>query len=213
MKTENVRNAQSIIRATLLLLLFAATTMVWGQNEQKARQVLNKTAAVVGKKSGASASFRISNSKIGSSSGTIAIKGNRFYASTPQTLVWFDGKTQWTYMGKNNEVYVKTPTKAQQLSMNPYTFINMYKQGYTLGMTEKGSSYQVHMKAQNAKNAVQEIYILVDKKSYVPSQVRMRQGQTWSTITVSNFQAKNLPVSMFTFNRKDFPKAEIIDLR
>lgn len=208
-----MKSFNRFLRATLILLLFAATPSVWGQNAKKARQVLDKTAAVVGRKSGAQAKFHISNSKIGASSGTIAIKGNRFYASTPQTLVWFDGKTQWSYSGKNNEVYVKTPTKAQQLSMNPYTFINMYKQGYTLGLTEKGRSYQVHMKAQNAKNSVQEIYILVNKKSYVPSQVRMRQGQNWSTITVSNFQAKNLPNSMFTFNRKDFPKAEIIDLR
>lgn len=212
MKTKN-NSSWRLLRQSLLLLFLTVAPTAWAQNAQKARKVLDKTAAVVGKKGGAQASFTIHNSKVGSSSGTIAIKGNRFYASTPQTLVWFDGKTQWTYMGKNNEVYIKTPTQAQQLSMNPYTFINMYKRGYNLGLTEKGSNYQVHMKAQNAKNKVQEVYILVNKKSYVPSQVRMKQSGTWTTVTVSNFRAKSLPNSMFTFNKKKFPKSEVIDLR
>lgn len=41
----------------------------------------------------------------------------------------------------------------------------------------------------------------------------MRQGSSWSTIKVSNFRAKNVSNSTFVFNSKDFPKAEIVDLR
>ena len=41
----------------------------------------------------------------------------------------------------------------------------------------------------------------------------MRQTNDWTTITISNFKAKNLPNSTFTFPAKDFPQAEVIDLR
>ena len=196
----------------MILLAFMAVLSI-GDFAQTAPQVLDKTAKVIGNKSGASANFSMSSPKYGSASGTIAIKGNKFNARTAQAMVWYDGKTQWTYMKKTNEVNVSNPTQAQQMSMNPYTFINIYKTGYTSTMKTIGSNYKVRLVAQNKKRTVQELILTIDKKSYIPSQIKMRQGNTWSTITVSNFKAKSISNSTFVFNSKDFPKAEIVDLR
>ena len=196
----------------MILLAFMAVLSL-GAFAQTAQQVLDKTAKVIGNKSGASANFSMSSPKYGSASGTIAIKGNKFNARTAQAKVWYDGKTQWTYMKKTNEVNVSNPTQAQQMLMNPYTFINIYKTGYTSTMKTIGSNYKVRLVAQNKKRTVQELILTIDKKSYIPSQIKMRQGNTWSTITVSNFKAKSISNSTFVFNSKDFPKAEIVDLR
>ena len=76
-----------------------------------------------------------------------------------------------------------------------------------------GSNYEVHLIAQNKRRTVQELIITINKKTYVPSVIKMRQGSSWSTIKVSNFRAKNVSNSTFVFNSKDFPKAEIVDLR
>ena len=97
--------------------------------------------------------------------------------------------------------------------MNPYLFITMYKKGFDLSMTNSGSNYLVHLTAQNKKRSVQEIYILINKTSYVPQQVKMKQKETWTTINITNFQAKNQADNVFVFQQKDFPKAEVIDLR
>ena len=106
------------------------------------------------------------------------------------------------------------PDQAKQMSMNPYTFINIYKTGYRATITSKsGSNYTIRLYAYNQKRTVQEMYITINKKTYIPSQVKMRQGNSWSTINVSNFKAKNQPNSIFTFNAKDCPQAEVIDLR
>lgn len=190
-----------------------AHTMAFSQNATEARKVLDKAASVIGSKGGASASFKISSEKIGSTTGTIIIKGRKFHARTPQAIVWYNGKTQWSYMKSTDEVNISTPNGAQQMAMNPYHFINIYKSGYTLSMTTSGNSYNVHLVAQNKKAGIQEMYILVNKKSYIPSQVKMREGPTWTTITVSNFQAKNQNDNTFVFNAKEFPHAEIVDLR
>lgn len=200
-------------KAILTTLLLLTAICGYSQNATEARKVLDKTAAVIGRKGGASASFKISSAKIGSTSGTIAIKGNKFHARTPQAIVWFNGKTQWSYMKSTDEVNVSTPTEAQQMAMNPYKFINMYKQGYTLSMTKSGQNYNVHLVAQNKQRTVQEMFILVNSKTYTPSQVKMREGQTWTTITISGFQAKNQADATFVFNAKDFPTAEVVDLR
>lgn len=184
-----------------------------GATAQTAKQVLDKTAKVIGNKTGAKANFSVSGSKIGSTSGTIAIKGNKFNARTSQAIVWYDGKTQWSYLRKTNEVNVSTPTQAQQQSMNPYTFINIYKTGYDMALKTIGTNYQVHLTAQNQKRTVQELYVTIDKKTYIPSQVKMRQGKDWTTIKVSNFKATNIANNAFTFNSKECPGAEVIDLR
>ena len=173
------------MKKTILIALMALIGL--SAFAQSAQQVLDRTAKVIGNKSGASANFTISNAKIGSSSGTIAIKGNKFNARTPQAIVWFNGKTQWSYLKKTNEVNISTPTQAQQMAMNPYTFINIYKTGYKMNMKKSGNNYQVHLTAQNQKRSVAELYITINQKTYVPSQVKMRQGKTWSTIKVSNF--------------------------
>ena len=196
----------------ILAIAFAAM-MSLGTMAQTAQQVLDKTAAVIGNKKGATANFKMSSPKFGSASGSITIKGNKFNARTPQAIVWYNGKTQWTYMKNTNEVNVSNPTQAQQMSMNPYTFINIYKTGYNSSLKNAGSNYEVHLTAQNKKRTVQELIITINKKTYVPSVIKMRQGSSWSTIKVSNFRAKNVSNSTFVFNSKDFPKAEIVDLR
>lgn len=196
----------------ILALAFVAMMSI-GAMAQTAQQVLDKTAAVIGNKGGASANFNMSSSKYGSASGSIAIKGNKFNARTPQAIVWFNGKTQWTYLKKTNEVNVSNPTQAQQMSMNPYTFINIYKTGYKSTLKTVGSNYVVHLVANNQKRSVAEMYITINKKTHIPSVVKMRQGNIWSTITVSNFRARSVSNSTFNFNSKECPGAEVIDLR
>lgn len=200
-------------RFILATILLVTTVAMNAQNATKARKVLDKTAAEVSNKGGATANFTLSNKKIGSVNGSLSIKGSMFHAVTDKAIIWYNGKTQWSYLKSTEEVNVNTPTDAQQMKMNPYRFINMYKSGYDLGLTEKGNSYWVHLNAQNKQRSVQEVYILIDAKSYRPSQVRMRQGNEWTTIAIRNFKAKNIPNSTFTFNAKDYPKAEVIDLR
>ena len=57
------------------------------------------------------------------------------------------------------------------------------------------------------------MYITVNQKTSVPSQIRMRQKSGWTTIDIRNFQKKNLSDAVFRFNSKDYPNAEVIDLR
>ena len=115
-------------------------------------------------------------------------------------------------MRSTNEVNISTPTEAQRFSMNPYTLLTMYRQGYSLSMTDKGNAYVVHMKALDARRSVSEVYVTVSR-NYQLQGVRMKQNGKWTTITVTGIQRRNLSDAIFTFNRKSYPSAEIIDLR
>lgn len=193
-------------------LMFLAMAL-HAQNLARAKQILDKTSSIVGRRGGASANFSIQGGNYEPVSGTIAIKGRKFYAQTPKGATWFNGKTQWTYLSKSGEVNVSNPDQSTQARMNPYQFITLYKQGYALGVSESSDNYLVTMKATTTKSNIREIQVTIDKASYLPKQVKMLQKGKWTTIRISNFKAKNLSDRLFNFPAKDYPKAEIIDLR
>ena len=179
---------------------------------QTAKEVLDKCAATLTAKEGLRADFTMESAQYGSASGTIAVKGRMFHATTSVAAMWFDGKTQWTYMKKNDEVNVTTPSESELQAFNPYNFINMYKKGYKYSMTTADKSYKVHLTATGSKK-ISEMFITVDKSSYQPSEVKMLQGKKWTTFTISNLKKVAMADAEFRFNSKDYPTAEVIDLR
>ncbi len=193
----------------ILILTALISTVVTAQT---AKTVLDKAAAHITVKEGVKANFKMQGG-IGNTSGSILIKGKKFHATTPQAIVWFDGKTMWTYMKKNEEVNVTSPTEAQLQAINPYNIINLYKNGYNSTLNNTGNSYVVHL-TTNAKNRkIKELFVTIDKKSYHPTQVKLLQGKNWTIFDITDLSKSKVSDSQFRFNAKDFPKAEVIDLR
>ena len=194
------------------MLLLAA---VMPSQAQTAREVLDKTAAVVSAKDGVRANFSIKSSKGVNlnATGTIFVKGKKFHATTPQATIWFDGKTMWTYIKKNDEVNVTTPTETQLATINPYNFIYMYKNGYSYTLEKVGKNYYVRLYAKDKKKNIQEMSITVAQKSYTPSQITYKTAKGVTAIDITNFKVTAQPDAIFCFNSKDFPTAEFIDLR
>ena len=195
-----------------ICFLIAATLISAATFAQTAKSVLDKAAANITVKSGVQAKFKMTGS-MGNTSGTIAIKGRKFHATTPQAIVWFDGKTQWTYMKNNDEVNVTTPTESQLQAINPYNFINLYKNGYDATLNSSCKDYVVHLTASTKDKKIRELFITVNKSSNTPTQVKLLQGTKWTIFDISDLKKQNVPDSQFRFNAKDFPQAEIIDLR
>ncbi len=194
-----------------ICFLIAATLLSAATFAQTAKSVLDKAAANITVKEGVKANFKMTGS-MGNTSGTILIKGRKFHATTPSATIWFDGKTQWTYMKNNDEVNISTPTESQLQAINPYNFINLYKQGYESTLNQSGKDYVVHLTG-SAKQHIKELFITIDKKSYHPTQVKLLTGKKWTIFDITDLAKQQIPDSEFRFNAKDFPQAEVIDLR
>ncbi len=204
MKTNMIKVAVMAL-FTMHCSLFTATA-------QTAKSVLDKAAANVSAKEGIRANFKMTGSH-GNTSGQIAVKGRKFYATTPMATVWFDGKTQWTYMKNNDEVNISNPTEAQLQAINPYNFINLYKKGYNYTLNKSGNDYVVHLTATNANAKIKEMFISINKNNYNPTQVKLLQGKKWTIFDITDLKKQAVADSQFRFNSKDFPSAEVIDLR
>ena len=196
----------------LLLAIVAILTMSTTQ-AQTAQQVLDKCAALVSAPDGATANFAMTSAQYGNASGTISIKGQKFYMHSNATTMWFDGTTLWTYVAQNEEVNISTPTAQQLQSLNPYHFINLYKQGYTSTMTTSSTAYTVHLTATDTQKKISEAFVTISKENYAPKEIKLLQGTKWTTFTVSGLKAERQDDTKFRFKSSDYPDAELIDLR
>ena len=116
-------------------------------------------------------------------------------------------------MAQNEEVNISTPTAQQLQSLNPYHFINLYKQGYTTTMTSSATSYTVHLTATDPQKKISEAFVTVSKENYAPKEIKLLQGTKWTTFTVSGLKAERQDDAKFRFKSSDYPDAELIDLR
>ena len=209
-KIGNLTKVKAVVTGVLLFHLFTFSPL--NASAQTAKSVLDKAAATVTMKDGVKADFKMTGS-MGSTTGTIINKGKKFHATTPQASIWFDGKTQWTYVKDNDEVNIVNPTEAQLQTINPYNFLNLYKKGYDATLNSNGNSHVVHLTASSASNKIKELFITIDKKTNHPTQVKLLQGKKWTVFDISNLKKQSASDAEFRFNAKDFPHAEIIDLR
>lgn len=200
-------------RLIFVISLFTAMLCGGTLKAQTAKQVLDKCAQTVSNRNGVQADFTMNSAQYGDASGQIAVKGRMFHASTSVATMWFDGTTLWTYMSRNNEVNVTTPSETQLQVMNPYNFITMYKKNFKYTMTKSASAFNVHLTSTDPSRKVQEMFITIDKATYHPTEVKLRQNQKWTTFVIKNLKTATLPDAEFRFNSQDFPTAEVIDLR
>lgn len=190
---------------------------------QKAQDILDKTAGKLKNSGGIEAVFEATAFKgtkeTGSASGTIKVKGNKFKIESNSLTTWFDGKTQWTLLAGSDEVNVSTPTAAELQAINPYSFINIYKKGYTATLTkasyEGKSVHEVRLVATSKKSSMQKILLTIDPTTLMPLSVRFKNAKgDWTRIRVRSIKTgRKFADAVFTFDAKQHPGIEIIDLR
>lgn len=187
------------------------------QQSNAARQTLDKTAATIRSAGDIRADFSATSTS-GSLSGTVYIQKNKLVLTSQNVKCWFDGKTLWTYNKHNNEVNITTPTVAEQQSINPYLFLNIYKNGYKCSQKEVKiggkDCYEVTLTATSAANKLKSMVVCINKSNHYPISVKMNRQKGSTTIYITNCKThQKFKASTFRFNAKECAGAEIIDLR
>ena len=208
-----------------VLIALLSLPVIAQQQQSQAKSILDKTAEAFRKAGGVKADFTvkvITDGLIeGVEHGTIQLKGEKFVLKTTDIVTWFDGKTQWSYVAKNDEVNVSHQTQEELQQINPYTFLYMYQKGfsYKLGTmkTFRGKAiWEVVLTAKDKAQDLERITLYVTKEGYEPLYILLQQRAhpTRNAITVTGYQTgQKYADTLFTFDRKQYPSAEIIDLR
>ena len=205
------------------LFLFGTLSMV-AQKEEEAKSVLEQTSQAFNKSGGIEADFTFTPYSQGmpqeETEGNIRLLDENFRLTLPTMVTWFDGKTQWTYLPTNEEVNVSTPTREEVESINPLSFLTLYRKGYTYQLGQK-TTYQgksiveVKLTADDTRKQWVNLTLYIDRSTHLPLYIKLKEaGKDYHEITISNYQLnKGWKKSDFTFNAKEYPDAEVIDLR
>lgn len=196
---------------TLLALLLTSQV---ASAADKATTILDKSAAMVKKAGNVNIGFNLTVEGQ-STMGYIKLSGNRFCCSMGNTMTWFNGTTMWHYVKDNEEVNVTTPTAAEVARMNPYSFLTLYKKGYDVKLTKSTSSeHYITLTGKHKSAAYVEIQVHINKTSYQPTYIKLTTSRRSTEIKVNSFlKNQNYSDATFRFNKKDYPNAEIVDLR
>jgi Outer membrane lipoprotein-sorting protein len=195
------------------------------QQNPKAVAVLDEAHAAYEKAGGISADFtvKVTNNKAKqneSYSGKVLMKSNKFKYTSEEVEMWFDGKNQWVLNKESDEVNLSTPTASELEAINPSVLFQIYKRGYTCKYSgEKkvgGKSVEVvDLVPVNTKKEIEKITVQIDKNQHTLTSIFIQnKNQSSQLITIKNYKSGlNHADNLFVFNKKQYPKAEVIDLR
>lgn len=207
----------------ILFSFFTLHSVSAASKDKETRKILDATAERLHKAGGVNILFTattiVGKQSEGRISGSMSILGKKFTMQTAEMLTWFDGKTQWSMAIGDDEVSMTEPTGTELQAINPYAFLDIYKQGFNYKMkrgtlSNGKSGYKVFMTADNSKQEIREIFLEIDEQ-YSPARVSMRQGKNqWVRIVVNSFKTgQKFTDEQFSFPKSKYPNAEIIDLR
>ncbi|HLP05007.1 MAG TPA: outer membrane lipoprotein carrier protein LolA [Paludibacter sp.] len=204
----------------ILLLVLLANLHAAGQSTS-AGQVLDNLLNTV-KTNAIRAKFILSASEMKSSTpqtstGSFTLKGTRFILEMDEMKVWFDGKTQWAYAPRNNEVTITEPTEKELAETNPLAILSAYKSKSVINFskTKSGQNHILEIIPKTQNPNVSKIEIQVNKNTQNLQSIKITNKKGGIILlTLSNFEkGLNIPDNHFVFNRAKFKGAVENDLR
>ncbi len=210
---------------SILIVLFILPLLSYSQaNDTKAKAILDEVIKKSKTYESIKAEFvyRLENktNKVTDSyTGTVTIKGDKYKLIIAGQTVIFNNNTSWTYIKSANEVQINssddkedavTPTKILNGS-----YLTNFKPKLISEETKDGKTLQVIDLTPNKGKSYFKVRVEIDKanKQIASFAVYDKNGSTY-TYKINKFSSNvKLSDSEFVFNAKDYPGAEINDMR
>lgn len=214
------------ITFSFILLFFIHAAGFSQTKDPKAKAILEgvsqKYAAIKGLKASFDFSYSdVSDSRVQSQSGEIAIKGDKYHLKLPGQEIFNNGKTVWTYIESDNykEVTINNASDMEN-ELTPSSVYNIYQKGFNYRLigekTEGGIVIQeIELTAEKSNAPFKRVKLFVDKnkKDLISWEIYDDQGGIFKYKFKSVNTNAELTDDYFTFNPQKYGKVEIIDLR
>ncbi|MDQ2718449.1 MAG: outer membrane lipoprotein carrier protein LolA [Bacteroidota bacterium] len=196
-----------------------------GKSDPDAKKILDNVSSKFKTYKSVSANFtlKIENSEgkvQGTKSGIVYMQGSKYRVNVSGQEIYSDGSNIWTYDKSTNEVQVTKFDPAANAITPQKMFTNFY---------DKDFLYKLNRETKQGNKTIQEIEltpvdktkpffkVLVDidknSKNIASTHVFEKNGNHYIYTITGMKTNNNLPGNLFVFNSKNYPKAEVIDLR
>ena len=228
-KELNNHTMKKIITSLLLLMITAAGAIAQpgglGKNDPEAKKVLDAVSAKFKSFKAVQAKFslKIENAAgkaLGNKNGTVYMKGNKYRISVTGQEIFSDGSNVSTYDKSSNEVTITKMDPTVNTITPQKIFTNFYDKDflYKLNGDKKIAGkilQEIELTPTDKTKPFFKVLLYVDKASSTISSTKLfeKAGNKY-TYSVTSLNTKS-PVSdaQFVFDARQFPGAEVVDLR
>lgn len=196
----------------VLVIIFSGAVSFAGS---PAEEVMKTCAAKFSNAPSVTLEFAIAQSD-GSATGSMLMSKRLFRLSTADLTIWFDGKTQWTYMANANEVNVTEPTGEELMESNPFELISTFQQNFNCKVLKSSNVADIIELTPKYKDSnMSSAKITVSKSTGWPTAmiITFDGGNTISVSIGKVTVGKAVSASQFRYDPKVCHGAQIIDLR
>lgn len=211
---------KNLFLAVLGTLFIGAT---FGQDQEKAKKVLDELSSKTKSYSTMSIDFKltIKGKDINQTQeGKALVKGDKFYYKTDDREVTSDGKSVWTYMINDEEVYIDAVEDLEG-GINPNELMTIWDDNfnyqYVKEFTENGKKFhEIKLFPKDPKNSKYHTVILTidDAKKQITKIIIKTKDAVMIQFTITKFTPNtDIPDSKFKWVKEKHPGVETIDNR
>lgn len=177
--------------------------------------ILDKCVAAINASGGVTANYTITMAD-GTSSGTIAMQGNKFRVISPEAKCWYDGKTQWSWSPMTGEVNITSPTADELQMTNPIAAVGHFKANFNMKRAKAKTPKTLVIKlTPKKKDNIKTLWLYFDETTSLLRTARFEMSdKSIYVIKITGYKHKALPSSTFTFDKSQVPAGtQVVDLR
>lgn len=196
-----------------------------GKSDPQAKIILDKVSAKFKTYKTITASFTLSITdavgKIeGTKRGIVYMKGSKYRVNISGQEIYSDGDNIWTYDQSANEVQITKFDPTVNTITPQKMFTNFYDKDFLYklnGEYKKGGKtiQDIELTPVDKTKTFFKVLVGIDKnsKNILSTKVFEKNGNRYIYTINSIKTDTNLPDSLFVFDTKKHPKAEVVDLR
>lgn len=213
-------------RQLLILVFCSACIKVFMQQDPEAKIILDQAAEKTKSYHTIQVNYKlIVEDRIektsSDSEGKIRIKGDKYRLDAMESVVYFDGKTMWTYNQDINEVIITEPDmEDENFLSNPAKILTWYnrdfKYKYVNHTTLNGREmHEIDLFPNNLEQPYSRIKVYIAVNDLLLHLIKSvgKDGIDYSVQLYDYITDRELKDALFTFDPAKFKKIEIVDMR
>lgn len=210
----------SICFVAVSAFLISISTDLHAQGDKKSTAILEAMSNKYQKIKSFKAAFTYTPDGGKALKGDVTAKGTKFRLKMAGQEIYNDGKLMATYIKETNEVNLQDFDPSASGDLDPTKIYSAYKKGFKYAfLEEKKEGNEVYdvveLTSTNKNSQVNKVQIQVSKKdnSIRNWKIFQKNGEK-VTYKVDQFQPDvAVADNFFTFNAKQYPGVEVVDLR
>lgn len=177
--------------------------------------LLDKCVTAINANGGVTATYTVTSAH-GTSTGTIAMLGNKFRIISSEAKCWYDGKTQWSWSPATGEVNITNPTAEELQMTNPMSAVSHLKADFNMKRAKaKTPKTQVIKLTPKKKDQIKTLWLYFDETTSLLRTARFEMNdKSVCVVRITDYKHTSLPANTFTFNKSLVPAGTpVVDLR